>query len=220
MERTLGIVFLCIVLGFSSCHTKSLSSKAKLGTGKSAALGEEALTSKFLSEDELLEYVRTSQLIKSNKIGGVPFDTVVYNKVIVYDFEGNLYPYTSIIDRKGKFVPVVSKQQYLTQKQASSLLSSLTKNSSYGEDELSCFIPHFAVVLFQDNKFVSQINICLHCNRLYSDVYIPAQSYHKVHKGTQYEYSINGLSSKGRKTIVDLSLELGFRYGIDTSKIK
>ena len=100
-------------------------------------------TSKTIKEKVLLEYIDSAKTVKPNPKNGVPFDKLDYDKIIAYDFAGSEEPYPSVIDEKGKFVPVVLGQQFLTQEQANKILSTLTNKSTYGEATAACFQPHF-----------------------------------------------------------------------------
>lgn len=168
----------------------------------------------YLDEKALLDYIQITPIIQPKVSNGAPFDKLDYNKIIAYDFEGEEEAYPNVIDeRKGKFVPVILRQQFLTQKQADNILSTLTKSSAYGETTAACFQPHFALVFFKDDKKVNQISVCLDCNYLESEIAIPAQTYKKVNKGTKEEYALIGFSKTGRKAIIDLCTELKFTYG-------
>lgn len=171
--------------------------------------------SKTLKEKVLIDYISSAKLVKPNPKIGQPFDKLDYDKVIAYDFAGSEEPYPAVIDRQGKFVPVVLGQQYLSQEQADKILSTLTSKSTYGEGTAACFQPHFALVFYKDNKMISQINICLDCNYLISDIEIPAETHIKVNTGTKDEYSLTGFTDKGKKGIRDLCKELNFTYGQD-----
>ncbi len=169
--------------------------------------------SKFLKEQELTNYILKAQTISPNKILAHPFDTLNYDKIIAYDFEGSEEPYPSVLDRDLKFVPVVLNQKALTQTQVDKILSALTKNSSYGEGTAACFNPHLGLLFFKDNKFKNAINICLDCNYLISDLVIPAETHLKVNKGKENEYALTGFTKTGKKAIVDLCKDLNFKYG-------
>ncbi len=169
--------------------------------------------SKFLKGQDLKAYILTAQTISTNKNLDTPFGTLSYDKIIAYDFEGSEEPYPSVLDKNLKFVPVILKQQALTQKQADKILSALTKKSTYGEATAACFNPHLALLFFKDDKFKNAINICLDCNYLISDVEIPAETQLKINKGKKNEYAITGFTKTGKKAIIDLCKELNFYYG-------
>jgi hypothetical protein len=217
IKQSILITATVAVLFFMSCVNNSTTT-SKVHTDTVKTSNPSKPLSSFLSLKELNDYAAKAKLIETNAGIGKPFGKLSYNKVIAYDFEGSGEPYPSIIDNKGRFVPVVVKQKALTKHQIDKLLSTLVQKSSYGETTASCFEPHFAVVFFKDDKVVNQIDVCLNCNRLHSTIEIPSQSHKKVNKGTENEYALEGLTDVGRKAIVDLSTELGFRYGEDTKK--
>ncbi|MDQ8005488.1 MAG: hypothetical protein REI64_11865 [Pedobacter sp.] len=212
IKQSILITATIAVQFFISCGNNSTTT-SKVQTDTVKASNPTKPLSRFLSLKELNDYAAKAELIEPNARIGKPFGKLNYNKVIAYDFEGSGEPYPSIIDTKGRFVPVVVKQMALTQRQIDVLLSTLAKKSSYGENTAFCFEPHFAIVFFKDDKVVNQINVCRNCNRLHSTIEIPAQSHKKVNKGTEDEYALVGLTDAGWKAIVDLSTELSFRYG-------
>jgi len=177
-------------------------------------------TTKTLKEKILVDYITWAKSIKPNSKNGQPFDKLDYDKLIAYDFAGSEEPYPAVISRLGKFVPVVLGQQFLSQEQADKILSTLTKKSTYGEATAACFQPHFALVFYKDNKPINQINICLDCNYLISDISIPAETHKKVNAGTKDEYAITGFTNIGKKAIIDLCKELKFTYGQSETKSK
>ncbi len=170
-------------------------------------------TSKTIKEKVLLDYIDSAKNVRPNLKNGVPFDKLDYDKIIAYDFAGSEEPYPSVIDEKGKFVPVVLGQQFVTQEQADKILSTLTSKSTYGEATAACFQPHLALVFYKDNMKINQINICLDCNYLISDITIPAETHRKLNAGTKNEYAITGFTKSGKKAIIDLCKQLNFTYG-------
>ena len=100
------------------------------------------------------------------------------------------------------------------------LIDYLTSKSTYGEATAACFQPHFALVFYKDNKIINQINVCLDCNYLISDIAIPAETHKKVNAGTKEEYAITGFTDKGKKAIIDLCKELIFTYRQEEKKSK
>ncbi|MFZ4927678.1 hypothetical protein [Chryseobacterium sp. Mn2064] len=166
-----------------------------------------------LKEKELLDYIQTAKTVKPNPNNGAPFNQLDYDKIIAYDFQGEEEMYEDAIDRKGKFIPVILKQQFLTQQQADHILSALAKNSSYGGGSAACFRPHLGLVFFKGNKKVNQISICLSCNASHSEIEIPAKKHKLVNKGTKDEYSLEGFTSSGKKAIAQLCKKINFQYG-------
>lgn len=173
---------------------------------------EEINNAKKLDEFTLRKYVISAPTVTRSPNVGSPFDTLSYNKVIAYDFDGR-HERNKVIGRFGLFQEVL-KQQYLTQEQTDKLLKSLTKKSSYGETPFSCFEPHFAVVFYKGNKMVNQLNVCLDCNDMESEIEISAQYANKVKFDDTTYYELRGFSKKGRKAITSLCKELDFLYGL------
>lgn len=215
-------LLLCLTI-FTSCQTssnKNDTEKSNDTIPKTPPPPEWVDTSKTLKEKSLTDYINSAKTVKPNLKNGQPFDKLNYDKVIAYDFAGSEEPYPAVIDKQGKFVPVVLGQQYLSQEQADKILSTLTSKSTYGEATAACFQPHFALVFYKDNKMVNQINVCLGCNYLISDIAIPAETHKKVNKGAKDEYALTGFTGKGKKVIIDLCKELNFTYGQEEKKTK
>jgi hypothetical protein len=215
-------LMLCLTL-FISCQTtiKQTETEKKNNTiPKTSPPPEWVDKTKTLKEKFLVDYISTAKTIKPNLSNGKPFDKLDYDKLIAYDFVGSEEPYPAVIDRQGKFVPVVLGQQYLSQEQADKILSTLTNKSTYGEATAACFQPHFALVFYKNNKMINQINVCLGCNYLISDIAIPAETHKKVNAGAKDEYSMTGFTDKGKKAIRDLCKQLNFTYGQDEKKSK
>jgi hypothetical protein len=215
-------LFFCLTI-FTSCQTSSKQNDSEQKNDKipkTPPPPDCVDTSKTLKERMLTDYVNSAKTIKPNLKNGKPFDKLQYDKVIAYDFAGSEEPFPAIIDRQGKFVPVVLGQQYLSQEQADKILSTLTSNSTYGEATAACFQPHFALVFYKDNKMINQINVCLDCNYLISDIAIPAETHKKINAVTKDEYAMTGFTINGKKAIRDLCKELKFTYGQEEKKAK
>lgn len=168
--------------------------------------------SKNLKEKVLLDYITTAPNVLPNPKNGIPFDKLNYDKIIAYDFQGSEEPHPNVIDKHRKFVPVIIAQKALSQIQADKILSTLAKKSTYGEGTAACFNPHFALVLYKNNKPINQISICLDCNYLIADLDIPAETHRKIDKGTANEYTLIGFTKSGKATIISLCKELNFYY--------
>lgn len=200
-----GLVFFMFSCKQQIENTKSISEK-KIEI-------PQLLSDSTLKEKTLNDYIQTAETIKPNVKNGVPFNKLDYDKIIAYDFAGDEETYPNPIDRKGKFTPVILKQQFLTQKQADQILSALAKNSSYGESSAACFQPHLGLVFFKGNKKINQISICLSCNTSITEIEIPARTHKIFNKGTDNEYSFTGFKPSGKKAIIKLCKEINFHYG-------
>lgn len=209
----------CLVLVinfFSACQTTTKQHTAEKGSDSDTTTPPpptRLVNNKTLNPNTLFDYINSAKTVVPNEKNGPPFDKLKYDKVIAYDYEGSEEGYPAVIDRYGLFVPVILAQQYLTQAQADKILSTLTKKSTYGEGTAACFQPHFALVFYKDNKMINQINVCLDCNYLISDIAIPAETHKKVNEGKEDEYALTGFTDQGKKAIIDLCKELHFTYG-------
>jgi hypothetical protein len=207
-------ITLFTALIFVSCQSRSENKEQieiidkTIPPKKSAAIDN----SKNLKEKVLLDYIISASSIQPNSKNGTPFDKLKYDKIIAYDFQGSEEPYPSVIDKHGKFVPVVVAQKVLSQFQADKILSALTRESTYGEGTAACFNPHFALVFYRNNKMIHQINICLDCNYLIADIDIPAETHLKIDKGIPDEYTLTGFTKSGKAAIINLCKELNFHY--------
>jgi hypothetical protein len=214
MKTFKRLIFSALIIGFVSCGQISANpesaKKNEFHTTESG--GEYIDTTKTLAQRELYDYIISAETVKPNANNGSPFDNLDYDKVIVYDFSGSEEPYPKVI-KYGRFVPVITAQQYLSQAQADKILSVLSSTSTYGEGTSACFQPHFALVLYKNNKMIHQISICLGCNYLISDIDIPAQLHKKSKTELGDEYSLIGFSKKGKKAIRSLCKEINFTYG-------
>jgi|688.fasta_scaffold187856_3 hypothetical protein len=214
MKTFKRLIFSALIIGFVSCGQVSANrdpakKDAFLTTGSN---GESIDTTKTLGQRELYDYIISAETVKPNATNGSPFDNLDYDKVIAYDFSGSEEPYPKVI-KNGRFVPVITAQQYLSQAQADKILSALSSTSTYGEGTAACFQPHFALVLYKNNKMIHQISICLGCNYLISDIDIPAQLLKKAITELGDEYPLKGFSKKGKNAIRNLCKEINFTYG-------
>lgn len=200
-------IFLFSFILFACQSTK----KSVISVEKDIPTLSEQRKNEFINHHALSKYVESAPTVIPNNTLGSPFDTLKYDKVIAYDFDGRHEKYY-VIEKYGWFVNTISKQQYLTQKQTDKLVKALTNKSSYGESTAACFEPHFAVVFFKNNKMVNQVNVCLDCNYLMSTIEIPAQSAKTIVMDS-ISYPMNGFSKKGVKAVTSLCKELNFLYG-------
>ncbi len=139
-----------------------------------------------------------------------PFDTIKYDKVIAYDYNGS--PQLQIVVN-GQVLPSkgrIFKQKELTRKQVEALNKTLGDSESYGGSTAACFDPHFGIVFFYQNKIVGHISLCLDCNRLYSTPEIAATLSHKT--DLCEECYASGFSKRARKDISRLVKELKFSH--------
>jgi len=213
------IIFGSVIL-FSSC--KKNTDNTKIPSKKdSVQIVSDIPKIKGFSRTELMDYVKSSPSIKPNQNNGIPFSTLDYDKIIAYDFRGDEEMYDVPIDKQGNFIPIIEKQQFLSQEQADKILNALAKKSSYGEASAACFNPHLGLVFFKDNKKVNQISICLDCNNSTSEIDIPARRHRFFNKGTNDEYSFTGFTPQGKAAVAELCRAINFYYkSADSTKAK
>lgn len=171
----------------------------------------------YLNELDLKSYSKSATIIEPNKDCGHPFDTLSYNKVIAYDFDGRGEFLTSVF-QDGRFLRVIKKQQSLSQNQVNFITQLLSDTLSYGEVTAACFDPHLGFLFFLDDSIVFQANVCLDCNRVHSSIPILAKQHVRVDIGKEYERALEGFSESAVVGIISISKELGFRYGAKETK--
>lgn len=202
--KIISIVFILVSI---SCKTREKSNvEIKPPNTKSDY-------SKYLKRNELENYVLKAEKVNLKIINSKPFDTLKFDKIIAYDFEGSEEPNPSVINKVNNFTNVILKQQFLNKEQSQFLIESLTNNSTYGGTFAACFNPHLGFVFYNNDKIVFKVDVCLSCNYLISSSDIPAMTSKMIDKGTENEYPAFGFSNSGKKKIRKLCKELNFFYG-------
>lgn len=170
--------------------------------------------SKYLSQTELLEFLKNTKRIEINSNYPEPFNTLKFDKVIAYDFDGREEHYTSIIGPiNGNFSPIILRQKKLNLDQINFLIAFLTDNKTYGEQFAACFAPHFGIVFYKKEKIIFEVDICLDCNFLTSSIEFTATQHKKVKFDDGSSYGLKGFSELGKKKIIELSKQLDLDYG-------
>ena len=194
MRNTIFILLLILSLFFLAC--------------------ENEVEDKYLSQKEIYAYLEQAPFTSPSQNHPIPFGEIDFDKVIAYDFEGNFEPYPAIYQKTSQnFVPVVLRQNFLSQKQVDHTISFLSDPASYGESTAACFDPHMAIVFFKGEEVVFQINICLDCNYLIATEEIPATHAKKIKVDEDLEYPARGFSKLGVARIIHLAKELKLDYG-------
>ena len=168
----------------------------------------------YLSSDSLQNYITSAPTFTILNKLKAPFNKLVFNKIIAYDYDGSEEPYPSVFGTDKKFIPIIEKQKALNILQAKEIIDLLTSTSTYGDVTAACFNPHLSFVFYDSIKPVFNVDICLGCNYLIATEEIPAMDFKKINKGTEDEYSAIGFSDKGRLRIKQLGKQLKFYYGI------
>jgi hypothetical protein len=209
MNKFLTLIGILISIVSCNYYPKPLSQNVKDSIVNTSI---DSLSNKFLSERSLIEYKKNSPTFVCDKNFPSPFDSLNYDKVIAYDYEGSEEPYGSIIIQN-KYVPVVLKQKALDKNEVNSLIQTLTNNSTYGDITAACFQPHLGIVFYKADSVVNIVDVCLSCNYLISTNDISAMHKTKVNAGTPNEYSAIGFSKIGKAKIKVLCKKIGFFYG-------
>ncbi len=94
-------------------------------------IGETDTIKRYLSLQDIYAYIKKSPSISFSKQFPKPFDSIQFDKVIAYDFDGNTGRIMSVIDRYGFFVDVVTNQQALAHNQVEQFINFITDEKSY-----------------------------------------------------------------------------------------
>ena len=140
-----------------------------------------------------------------------PFDTIDYDKVIAYEFNGSgarMIKYCLKRDLKR-----ISDSVAVSRKKIRKLEKVLSANKSYGGTTATCFDPHLALVYYKNQQIVATVDICLDCNSLLPSFEIPATKHKMIKIDDDYSYSAHGFSKSARKSIHQFCTKIGFtRY--------
>ena len=139
---------------------------------------------------------------------------LIFDKVVMYDFEGGKGIALHIIDEKGNLAKTVKKEIVLSKETIKELNLKLGKIKSYGGPTSACFEPHLGFVYYLKNNVVGHLTFCLDCNRLSSSIRLPALEQEKVEYNHEVYYSIDGLSESFRKYLYQLITKYDFSHGI------
>jgi hypothetical protein len=205
MKLTAYSILLIVIL--LACNEKAGETKTQADT----AVKPPIVSGKYISQAGLEEFIRQSPAVVVDKLKAKPFDSIRFNKVIAYDYDGSDQGGPGIIDSAGKFDSRIKAQRALDAGQIYAVTSCLGSKQSYGDGTAPCFRPGMAIVFFQDIQPVMKTEICLDCNFLESSVRIPAK-YGKKAKMEGTEIELVGFTKEGRACIIDLAKQLSFSY--------
>lgn len=138
-----------------------------------------------------------------------PFDTLSYDKVVAYDYDGQ-GGRSIVMDNQLMYRKKIFMEKELNENQIKKLHRIVNNKKTYGGTKAGCFDPHLGIVYYNQKKIVGHISICLSCNFLSSSMKIPAIQSHKV-KGS-YDFYREGFSKNGRIKISELCKELEFSH--------
>jgi len=147
-----------------------------------------------------------------------PFDTLHFDKVIAYDYNGmNEQPIVKdgqLIKRSEGAARAVEiyGQKELTNAQMLRFHKILGDTSTYGGPTAACFDPHMGIVYYKKEKIVGYISICIDCNYLRASMPIPASEIKKkfIDEEKTIMIGIYGFSRSARKKLNDFCKELKF----------
>ncbi len=211
MNNNTAIILLFLIFTIIACTTNQ---SQKIHDKKVTIETKTAPNSKYLTQNELSRFRDNISPININSKLSVPFDTLQFDKVIAYDFEGLSEVSQSVINKQtGAFSNGISYQKVVDPENVEFLVEFLTNTKTYGESVAACFEPHLGIVFFKKSKVVYVIDVCLDCNFLISTTEIPATQFKKVKYEDGSEYGLKGFSKFGQTKIIELSKRLGLGYG-------
>jgi hypothetical protein len=144
-----------------------------------------------------------------------PFDTLKYDKVIAYDYDGmsgrEIVKDGELI-KPDKYRGRIFGQKELNREQTQRLHRILRDTASFGNRTAACFDPHLGIVYYYKGKITGYISICIDCNFLRASMPIPASTMKRIYYGPEAEnYLIAyGFSRPARKKLNDFCKELKF----------
>lgn len=170
------------------------------------------------------KYYEESPKVVPNKNCAADLNSLTYDKVIAYDFYGQHEQFP--IFRNNTFDLInynnnVSAQRTLNQSQVNYITNHFSKASTYGGTTAACFDPSMALIFFEQDTIVMEIDICLDCNYKQiiskTDIQIDVEldisyQYYDEEYGktiTLYKY---GFSDSGALGIAKLAKELNMNY--------
>jgi len=145
-----------------------------------------------------------------------PFEKLVYDRVVAYDYDG-MANYQIV--RDGQLVKFdghhgkIFHLAVLTNSQVNRFNKIIGDPATYGAKTAACFDPHLGIVYYQKEKIVGYVSICTSCNYLEPSVQIPASRLKKYYEGEgeyRVEITANGFTIPARKKILDFCKELKF----------
>lgn len=140
-----------------------------------------------------------------------PFDSLVYDNVVAYDFDGKD---GREIVMDGKLVKDAKNPKTVTKEQVGLLIQTITDTAAYGYGSPGYFEQTIGIVFYNNKEIAAHISISFDANSLKSSIYLPAtQYYFDIVAGDDYytRYPIQGFSPGARKQLRKLFGELGLK---------
>jgi hypothetical protein len=144
-----------------------------------------------------------------------PFDTLKYDKVIAYDYDGmsgrEIVKDGELI-KPAQYRGRIFGQKELNREQVQRFHRILRDTASFGNSTAACFDPHLGIVYYYKGKIKGYISICIDCNYLRASASIPASLAKKIYYGPESDNFLyaNGFSRPTRKKLNDFCKELKF----------
>ena len=138
-----------------------------------------------------------------------------FDSVVIYDFGGQPEDeIMSILQSNGKLSWSVKKSNKLDTETAKIFTQLLEEPNSYSSSFATCFEPHLGVIYYYFNKPIAYIDICLKCNKMFSNLTFKAQLRPKHDSKNGEYYALEGLSKTFRKEIYTLLVKYNFSHQI------
>lgn len=168
----------------------------------------------YLNIRDIINYTSNCDTLKSSSLFPAPFDTLRFNKVIAYEFDGQIEHGETVFDKEtGSFHETIENQVELNSDDVMRLTTILTRDSTYGGEVTACFEPKLGFVFYQDQSPNTVIDICLDCNFLKSTISFPETNYSIVTYENGAQQPQIGFSEQGVVEIVALCAKLNLKYG-------
>ena len=180
------------------------------------------------SKDSIKENNRsidTSQHVLPSKkdVPRDPFDNLLYDKVLSYNFALKTNEDVfSILDNGKIHSSAELPTRTLTTEEVNEMLSIVLKTSTYGGASASCFNPRWAFVFYRENGIVGYIDLCFECNLLISSPEISVAKAHKFveyYDGDKIEEPLFGFSARDRKKLKKFCSKLNMMYCGDNESL-
>ncbi|NOQ73205.1 MAG: hypothetical protein GQ574_14455 [Crocinitomix sp.] len=174
---------------------------------------EPSTEKEYLDREELYNFTKESPILAFIKNYPPPFDTLDFNKVIAYDFDGLDEHYSTVYDpNKLGYAPVIIEQRSLTIESVDELISLLTDNSTYGGRRAACYEPHLSFIFYKEQAVRGVVDICLDCNFLKSTLPFSNEGLKTITFDSGGSLPLDGFSEKGVDRIIALSTRLNLDY--------
>jgi len=203
--------FLILLVFFSSCHSNEQPEEIVAEVKPSIAHAGHSGWN-YLSKGTIDSFVRSVQELPPLRNLGSPFDGLVFNKAIAYDYDGSKGEPALYIVENELLAPTIIRQHALNEREATQILRLFSNPSSYGGAPAFCFDPHLGIVLYYNDSIVAHISICVSCLRLRSSPPIAATSLKKIEIDESYTYDAEGFSESTIDKINKFCHQWSFRH--------